>query len=78
MVANILPIDTLPDPWGGVTMSKFNFSGHGHVAYQIKRSDECSTMQAHIMSSNPRVESNVKRFFSERILVAYQINSNGA
>ena len=39
MVANILYADPYPpshpDPMVGIKRSKFSFSGHGHVAYQI-------------------------------------------
>ena len=47
MEGNILPADPLlpsPDPGDGVNRSKFNFSEHGHVAYQIKCNHE---MQQH-------------------------------
>ena len=43
IVANILPVDS-PDPWDWVSRSKFNFSEHGPVAYQIKKK---SRMQQH-------------------------------
>ena len=40
------------------------FSEYGHVAYQMKGNDECSNMQAHILSlqapSAPGVGSKVK------------------
>ena len=51
IVANILPIDpTLPV--AGVRSNDKNstFTELGHVAYQIKANDECSNMQAHILS----------------------------
>ena len=59
------------------------FSEHGHVAYQIKGNEECSSMQAHILSlhtpSTPGVGSKVKTFFfGEYSHVAYQINGYGA
>ena len=67
MVANILPIDPLPGPWGGVKRSKFIFSEHGHGAYQIKGNGECSIMQAHFLfihtPSTPVVKSKVKTIF---------------
>ena len=82
MEANILPIDPSLDPCGRVKRSKFNFSEHGHVAYQIKWNDKCSNIQAHILSlhtpSTPGVGSKVKTLFSESSHVAYQINWNGA
>ena len=43
-------IDPLPGPWDWIKRSIFNFSEHGYVAYQIKENDECSNMQAHILS----------------------------
>ena len=66
MAANILPIDPLrgPTPWKN---SKFNFSEHGHFAYQIKGNDKFSKMQAYILSLHvpltPGVGSKVKTFF---------------
>ena len=38
------------DPWDGVKRSKHFFTGSSHVAYQIKRNETQSTMQAHILS----------------------------
>ena len=63
MVANILPIDASPDPRVVSKGQNSTFSEHGHVAYQIKGNDECSNMQAHILSlyasSTPGVGSKV-------------------
>ena len=39
----------LVDLGGGVKRSKFNFSEHGHVAYQIKGNQVCSNMVANIL-----------------------------
>ena len=63
MVANILP---------GAKRSKFNFSEHGHVAYQIKVNHECSNMVANILPGAKRSKFN----FSEHGHVAYQIKVN--
>ena len=51
MEANILPIDS-PPPGDGVSRSTFNFSKHGHVAYQIKENHECSIMVANSLPSD--------------------------
>ena len=63
MVANFLPIDPLPGPWGGSKGQNSTFSEHGHVAYQLKGNKECSSMQAHILSlhtpSTPVVGSKI-------------------
>ena len=37
----------------GVKRSKFNFSEHGHVAYQIKENHECSNIVANILPADP-------------------------
>ena len=37
----------------GVKRSKFNFSEHGHVAYQIKENRECSNIVANILPADP-------------------------
>ena len=62
MVANALPID----PLLGVGSKRQNstFSEHGHVAYQMKRNDECSNIQTHILSlkAPSMVGSNVVVF----------------
>ena len=56
-----------PTPTLGLKRSNSTFSEHVHVAYQIKGYDECSNMQAHMLSlhtpSTPRVGSLVKHFF---------------
>ena len=53
------------DPEGGIKRS-FLYSEHDHVAYQIKGNDECSNMQANILSlhtpSTPGVGSKVNTF----------------
>ena len=49
MVANILPTD--PRPWGWVQNS--TFLEYGHVAYQIKGNDACSSMVANILPDPP-------------------------
>ena len=41
MVANILPVDPLPRPWGSKGQNS-TFSEHGYVAYQIKGNYECT------------------------------------
>ena len=68
MVANSLPIDPLPRPFRVESKGQNStFSDHGHLAYQIKGYDECSNMQAHILSlhtpSNPGVGSEDQTFF---------------
>ena len=72
MVANILP---LPRIWGGSKGQNSTFSEHGHVAYQIKGNDECSNMQAHILSlhtlSTPGVGSKVKTFFILKVVMLH-------
>ena len=83
MAANILPADTSsPTTLGdGVKRSKINFSEHGNVAYQIKR----TRMQQHGSryfvrippSSDPGDGAKRSKFiFSEHGHVAYQIKWN--
>ena len=36
----------------GIKRSKFSFSGHGHVAYQIKENCECCNMVANILPAD--------------------------
>ena len=43
----------LVDLVGGVKRSKFNFSEHGHDAYQIKRNLVCSDVEANILPAVP-------------------------
>ena len=50
MVANIFTAE--PRPRGGVNRSKFIFSEHGHVAYQIQGNHECNNMVANILQSD--------------------------
>ena len=68
-------------PWVDLGVIQ-RFSEYGHVAYQIKGNDECSNMQAHILSlhapSASRMGSKVKQFVYESSHVAYQFNWNGA
>ena len=49
------------------------FSEYGHVAYYIKGNDECSNIQARILSlhtpSTPGVGSNVKTFFLKVVML---------
>ena len=47
------PLLPLPDPGGGVKMSKLTFSKHGHVAYQLKWNHKCSHMVANISPTDP-------------------------
>ena len=58
IVESILPVDPSLT-WGGVIRSKFNFSEHGHDAYQIKGNHQmqphCSKYFAHRPISNPAV-----------------------
>ena len=49
MVATRLPAD-LQTLGCVVKRSNSTFAEHGHIAYQIKRNEKCSNMQAHIMS----------------------------
>ena len=84
MIADVLPLDTLPLTmgWGQKvrfhTVKSWSFE-LGHVAYQMKGTVEFSNMQAHILSidtpSTPEMGSNSKTFFflSESSRVAYQI-----
>ena len=69
MVATILPIDHLLTLGMGSKGQTFTFSEHGHVAYQIKGNDECSNMQANILSLHtplsPGVGLKVKTFFKK-------------
>ena len=37
----------------GVSRSKFTFSEHDHVAYQLKENHECSNMVANILPTDP-------------------------
>ena len=56
MVAYILPavpLLPLPNPGGGVKMSKLTFSKHGHVAYQLKWNHKCNRMVANISPADP-------------------------
>ena len=78
MVANILPIVSIPGPWGGDKRPKFRtwFSEHGHGAYQINGNDKCSNMPAHIIPlhapSTPGVGSkNVKTFFFLNVVILH-------
>ena len=50
-----------PDPMGGIKWSKFNFSEHGHDAYQIKGNHERNNMVATILPADPLLNSGVKR-----------------
>ena len=81
MVANSFPISPLLGLGDGVKGQKFNFFRTWSCCIQMKGNDECSNMQAHILSlhtqSTPGVGSKVKLFF-ESTHVAYQINWNGA
>ena len=56
MVANVLPADRPLSPMmtlgNGVKRSKFNFSEHGHVAYQIEGNPECHYMVANILPTD--------------------------
>ena len=47
MVANVCP-QIPPDPGDGYNRSKFIFSEHDHLAYQIKGKHECSNLVANI------------------------------
>ena len=49
MVANILPQTLLPPRLLGSRDQNATFSEHGHVAYQIKWNNECSTMLANVL-----------------------------
>ena len=75
--------------WDGINWSKFNFSEHDHVAYQIKENQECSNMVANILPADhpPDPGDGVDRskfnFFrtwscciSEHGHVAYQFKGN--
>ena len=65
---------------GGFNRSKFNFTEHGHVEYQIKGNHECSNMVAIIWLADPRLtlrEFNRSKFnFTEHGHVEYQIKGN--
>ena len=59
----------------GITMSKFNFLEHGHVAYQIKGNHGCSNMVENILAGNPPTPSNpggqkVKTIFLQNIIIS--------
>ena len=43
---------------GGGRGSKFNFSEHGHAAYQIKGNHECNNMVANILPADPHAPSD--------------------
>ena len=49
------------------------FVEHGHVAYKIKWSHECSNMVANILPADPQ---GLNSTFSEHYHVAYQIKWN--
>ena len=51
MIANILHADPSPITLGDG--SKFNFSQHGHVAYQIKGNHNCNNLVANLKPSDP-------------------------
>ena len=88
MVANFLPADTpppyYPDPMDGVSMSKFTFSEHGHVTYQIKENQECTNMVANSFRTDPSIPLPVlwigsvghNSIFSEQSPVTYRIKEN--
>ena len=55
------------------------FSGHGHVAYQIKRNHECRNMVANTFPADPAPSPHPEvkiHFFLEHGHVAYQIEGN--
>ena len=72
------PPTTLPHrPWG--QGQNAIFSEHGHVAYQIKGNQECSTMVANILTTDPPRPLGSKgqnSIFSEHGHVAYRIKGN--
>ena len=85
VVANVLPSDPprpFPqNPRDGVNFSKFIFSEHGHVAYQINGITKCSSMVANALPTDPSPmpltrSIDQKSTFSERDNVAYQIKGN--
>ena len=51
MIANIL--HAYPSPITLRDGSKFNFSQHGHVAYQIKGNHNCNNLVANLKPSDP-------------------------
>ena len=55
VVANVLPDPhpIPPDPGVEVKRSKFHFSEHGDVTYQIKGNHECSNMVTNILQADP-------------------------
>ena len=71
MQAHIQPFSTILNPGLGSKGQNSTFSEHGHVAYQIKGNDECSKMQAHILSfhipSTPGVGS--KHIFLKEVIL---------
>ena len=67
----------------GVKRSKFNFSEHGHVAYQIKENRECSNIVVNILPADPPPTPTLGMWsiglnstFSEHGHVAYQSKGN--
>ena len=81
MVANIFPVTPSPRPWEwGSKGQNSAFSEYDHVAYQIKGNNECSNMQAHILSLHPpstaEVGSKVKTFFFLKVVMLH-IKLNG-
>ena len=87
MVPNILPADSspyTPNHVDGVSRSKFTFSEHGHVTYQIKENQECTNMVANSFHTDPPNTHPVlwmgsvghNSNFSEHSHVTYQIKEN--
>ena len=74
---------TVIEPSGWDRGQNSTFSEQCHVAYQIKGSEGCSNIQAHILSlhalSTPGVGSKFKTFFfSECSHVAYKLDWIGS
>ena len=78
------PPHYIPDPVDGVSRSKFTFSEHGHVIYQIKENQECTKMVTISFRTDPPNPLPVlwigsvghNSNFSEHSHVTYQIKEN--
>ena len=80
MVAHILPITPPPPSTLGVgSKGQYStFPEHGHIAYQIKGTDECSILQASILSlhipSTSWVGAKINTFFLRVVILHIKLH----
>ena len=67
MVANIMHVDSAPQPWGSKGIN-LTFSEHDHAAYQIIENHKCSNMVANILPTVQFLRSHNSKYSFDKQL----------